>query len=171
MEREATEEAEREARRQKERTREREEKEAAQGHRFGGTPPRIPDPKKAVPTPTKQKNFTDPESCLMQDGATGGFIQAYNAQVAVDEHSQVIVACALSSRPNDTYGFLPLLAETERGLGCLPEKVSADAGFYSHAGVREAESRGPQCYIPPQRRAMDPAAQEMRGKLEKPGWR
>jgi transposase len=168
LEREAKEEAEREARRQEERARDREEKEAAQGHRFGGNPPRIPDPKKAVPKPTKQKNFTDPESCLMQDGATGGFIQAYNAHVAVDEEHQVIVACTLSAQPNDTSGFVPLLDETERGLGRLPKKASADSGFYSQAGVRDAESRGCECYVPPQRRARDSVAEEMREKLRSP---
>jgi transposase len=168
LEKEAKEEAEREAHRQEERTKEREKKEAARGRRFGGNPPRIPDPGKATPKPTKQKNFTDPESCLMQDGASGGFIQAYNAQVAVDEHSQVIVACALSPQPNDTLAFLPLLSEIDTQLGRLPLKVSADAGFYSHANVREAESRGADCYVPPQRRATDPVAQEMREKLRSP---
>jgi transposase len=168
LEEEARREAEKEAARQEERTREREEKEAAQGHRFGGNPPRIPDPKKAVPAPTKQKNFTDPQSCLMQDGATGGFIQAYNAQVAVDEHSQVIVACALSAQPNDIYGFLPLLDETERGLGRLPEKISADSGFYSHANMTEARSRRLDAHVPPPRRLSDPQAEEMREKLRTP---
>ena len=168
LEQEAKEEAEREARRQEERTREREEKEAAQGHRFGGNPPRIPDPKKAVPKSTKQKNFTDPESCLMQDGATGGFIQAYNAHVAVDEHDQVIVACAVSPQPNDIFAFLPLLDQIDARLGRLPEDVSADTGFYSHANIRDAESRGLRCYVPPQRRSTDPLAQEMREKLHSP---
>ena len=168
LEEEARDQAEREARRQEERTRERERKEAAQGHRFGGHPPRIPDPAKAVPKPTEQKNFTDPESCIMKDGATGGFIQAYNAQVAVDEHSRVIVACTLSAQPNDTLAFLPLLAETHSQCGRLPERVSADTGFYSHPNVREAESRGSQCYVPPPRHSTDPTAEEMREKLKTP---
>jgi transposase len=168
LEQEAKEEAEGEARRQEERTKEREKKEAAQGRRFGGNPPRIPDPGKAVPKPQKQKNFTDPESCLMADGATGGFIQAYNAHVAVDEQNQVIVACALSSQPNDTLAFLPLLLEIDTQLGRLPQKVSADSGFYSHANVRDAQSRGLDCHVPPQRRAVDPVAQEMRAKLRSP---
>ena len=60
LEQEAREEAEREARRQEERCEERRQKEATQGRRFGGNPPRVPDPTKAAPRPTKQKNFTDP---------------------------------------------------------------------------------------------------------------
>ena len=165
LEKEARKEAEDMARRQEEHTKERKEKEAARGRRFGGHPPQVPDPKKATPKPTKQKNFTDPESCLMQDGATGGFIQAYNAQVAVDEAHQVIVACAVSPQPNDTKGFLPLLSEIKTQLGCHPEKVSADSGFYSRANLLEAEACGLDCYVPPPRPVSDFLAGKMREKL------
>jgi hypothetical protein len=155
LEEEARREAEEEAHRQEERIKEREQKEAARGRKFGGRPPRTPEQAKATPKPTKQKNFTDPESCLLKDGATGGFIQAYNAQVAVDEAHEVIVACTLSAQPSAAAGFLPLLAETETQLGRLPEKVSADTGFYSHANLLEAEARPLDCYIPPPRPVSD----------------
>lgn len=168
LEEEARREAEEEAHRQEERTKEREQKEAARGRKFGGKAPRIPDPAKATPQPRKQKNFTDPESCLMKDGATGGFIQAYNAQVAVDEKSQVIVACTLSAQPSDAAGFLPLLAETEAQLGCLPEKVSADTGFYGRANLLTAEEQGLDCYIPPPRPVSDSLSEKMREKLKEP---
>lgn len=168
LEEEARREAEEEARRQKERTKEREKKEAAQGRRFGGCPPRIPDPTKATPKPGKQKNFTDPESCLMKDGATGGYVQAYNAHLAVDEESQVIVACTLSAQPSDAAGFLPLLTETEAQLGRLPEKVSADTGFWSRANLLEAEARTLDCYIPPPRPVSDSLSEKMREKLKEP---
>lgn len=38
------------------------------------------------PTPKakEHENFTDPDSRIMKDGASKGFIQAYNAQIAVD---------------------------------------------------------------------------------------
>ena len=165
LEEEARSEAEEEARRQKKRTKKREEKEAARGRKFGGKPPRIPDPAKATPQPSKQKNFTDPESCLMKDGATGGFVQAYNAHLAVDEESQVIVACTLSAQPSDAAGFLPLLAETEAQLGRLPKKVSSDTGFYSHANLLAAEEQGLDCYIPPPRPVSDSLSEKMRDKL------
>jgi transposase len=168
LEEEAEKEAEQEARRQEERCAERRQKEVARGRRFGGNPPRIPDPKRATPKPTKQKNFTDPESCLMQDGATGGFIQAYNAHLAVDEASQVIVACALSPQPNDTAAFIPLLSEIETEFGRRPAKVSADSGFYSRANILAAEARGLDCYVPPPRRLADPLAGKMRQKLRSP---
>ena len=37
----------------------------------------------------------------MKSSRSGGFEQAYNAQVAVDQDSFFIVACSLSNHPND----------------------------------------------------------------------
>jgi hypothetical protein len=76
LEREAGERAELAAEEARERLRVRQAKEAARGKKYGGRPPRIPDPEAARPGPREQKNFTDPESRLMVDGATGSFIQA-----------------------------------------------------------------------------------------------
>ena len=42
------------------------------------------------PVDEAQRNFTDPESSIMM--GADGFIQAYNAQLAVDDAHQVIVA-------------------------------------------------------------------------------
>ena len=76
LEREARERAEGAAARARERLRVREAKEAERGKKYGGRPPRIPDPEAATPGPREQKNFTDPESRIMVDGATGSFVQA-----------------------------------------------------------------------------------------------
>src|SRR3712207_3248478 len=43
-----------------------------------------------MPKPTAQRNFTDPESRIMK--GRDGFVQAYNAQAAVDAEAQVILA-------------------------------------------------------------------------------
>lgn len=60
-------------------------KEQERGRKFGGQPPRIPDPEQARPEPAAQRNFTDPKSLIMPDGGRkGSFVQAYNAQIAVD---------------------------------------------------------------------------------------
>lgn len=104
----------------------------------------------------------------MVEGATGGFIQAYNAHVAVDEEHQVIIACALSPQPNDTLAFLPLLSQLDTQLGRLPERMSADSGFYSRTNILEAEARGLDCYVPPPRPVSDLLAENMREKLKRP---
>lgn len=52
------------------------------------------------PEPRAQRNFTDSDSRIMKRGATKEFVQAYNAQVAVDSQAQVIVA-AVTQETND----------------------------------------------------------------------
>src|SRR5437773_2297843 len=69
---------------------ERERKEQANGRRFGGHGPQVPDPEQAKPAPKAQRNFTDPQSRIQK--TPDGFIQGYTAVLAVDEIAQVIVA-------------------------------------------------------------------------------
>jgi len=46
--------------------------------------------------PSRQYNFVDPDSRVMKDSGERGFVQAYNAQIAVDTEAQVIVAAELT---------------------------------------------------------------------------
>lgn len=72
---------------------------AAREQRVGsakGPVPKVPDPAQAQPEPTAQLNFTDPESPIMIDGATKSFVQAYNAELAVDAQAQVVMACGVT---------------------------------------------------------------------------
>jgi transposase len=166
LEREAKERAELAAEDARKRLREREAKEAARGKRFGGRPPRIPDPETAKPGPREQKNFTDPESRIMMDGATKSFVQAYNAQAAVDSGSQVIVAAFVTQEANDKQQLRPLLAQIAANLGALPEKVSADSGFYSADNLTDPALAEVELYVPPEKRVRSCAvADAMRAKL------
>ncbi len=70
----------------------------------------------------------------MVDG-DGAFVQAYNAQIVVDDATQVIVAKALTNQPPDTEHALPLLALTCDNCGGVPERVSMDAGYFSENNV------------------------------------
>ena len=130
---------------------ERERKAEETGKRPGGRPPAIPDPEAAVPKPKAQRNFTDPESRIMKDGATKGFVQAYNAQAAVDGTAQVIVAAAVTQAANDVEQLVPLLAQVQRNVGQLPAVVTADAGYFSEANVTAEALRTVDLYIPPDR--------------------
>ncbi len=166
LEREAKERAECAAVEARERLREREAKEAARGRKFGGRPPRIPDPETAVPGPREQKNFTDPESRIMMDGATKSFVQAYNAQAAVDAHAQIIVAASLTQEANDKQQLRPLLKQVAANLGALPEKASADSGFYSSDNLTDPALAKVALYVPPEKRVQSCAlADAMREKL------
>lgn len=130
---------------------ERERKAAETGKRPGGRPPAIPDPETAVPEPKAQRNFTDPASRIMLDGATKSFVQAYNAQAAVDGAAQVIVAAAVTQAANDVGQLVPLLEQVQRTVGRLPVVVTADAGYFSTANVTAEALRGVDLYIPPHR--------------------
>lgn len=61
---------------------------AQKGQKRKGKKRRDPSDK---PDGKAQRNFTDPESRIMKDGASKSFEQCYNCQAAADE-SQVIVA-------------------------------------------------------------------------------
>jgi hypothetical protein len=104
-----------------------------------------------VPKPTDQRNFTDPESRIMKDTGTKGFVQAYNAQAAVDSTAQVIVAAELTNEANDKGQLEPALEQIERNLGALPKELSADAGYYSESNVIALQEAGVEAFIPPQK--------------------
>jgi transposase len=116
-----------------------------------GRPPVIVDPDQAVPEDRAQYNFTDPESHMMKDGATDAMVQAYNGQIAVDAHAQVIVACVLTPAAVDVGQFVPLLEQMQTQCGAAPATVTADAGYFSTANVAAGEAAGSECFVPPER--------------------
>jgi transposase len=118
---------------------EREKKAAASGEKPRGRAPSVPDPDKAKPPDKAQRNFTDPDSRIMKAGATGSFEQCYNAQAAVDGECQVIVAGAVTQAANDKEQLAPMVAAVKENTGELPERVTADAGYYSEENVRLLE--------------------------------
>jgi len=127
---------------------ERRKKEEARGKKFGGRPPQVPNPEQARPEAQAQRNFTDPESRIMPDGAhKGAFMQAYNAQIAVDSAAQIIVAAELTQESNDKQQLAPMLERVEQNLGAKPEAVSADAGYCSEAQLTDKRVEGIELYV------------------------
>jgi len=158
LEEQARERAAAEAEIARERQEEREAKEAERGRKFGGRRIAVPDPETAKPGDREQRNFTDPESRIMVDGATGSFVQAYNAHAAVEGSSQVILAASVTQQANDIQAFLPLLERIEDDLGEMPWQVTADCGFFSERNLSDARLDGVECYVPPERRVATPLA-------------
>jgi transposase len=161
---------------------------AAREQRVGsakGGVPKVPDPEQARPEPKAQRNFTDPESRIMKDGATKSFVQAYNAQAAVDEQAQIIVACPVTQEASDVQQLIPVLGQVEANVGQRPATVTADAGYFSEANLAASGLEGIDLYIPPDRlkhgppdpeepmpRARtSPVAQAMRDKVRSPSGR
>jgi hypothetical protein len=98
-----------------------------------------------MPDPKAQKNFTDPESRIMK--SKDGFVQAYNAQIAVDSTAQVIVAQDVTQSPVDSGQLVPITDAVETNLGRKPEQVSADAGYCSEANLEALENRDIDGYV------------------------
>ncbi|MCX6842367.1 MAG: IS5/IS1182 family transposase, partial [candidate division WOR-3 bacterium] len=84
------------------------------------------------PKPKAQRNFTDPDSRIMKDGATKAFEQAFNGQVAVDSEYQVIVAAGVTQECNDKRQVEPMVERMKANLsGLCPKQMSLDNGYYS----------------------------------------
>ena len=105
-----------------------------------------------LPLPKSKRNLTDPDSRIMKDGATKTFHQAYNTQVGVDSHAQIIVAAKITQSGADQEQLIPVLREVEKNLGRMPERVSADAGYYSKAALTHEAVRAVDLHVPPNQR-------------------
>ena len=148
LEQEAREHAEAAKKAAEEKLEERRRKEQARGKKFGGNPPRIPDPEQGRPEPTAQRNFTDPESRIMPDGGRkGSFVQAYNAQIAVDSAAQIIVAAEITQESNDKQQLAPMLERVAQNMGAKPKAATADTGYFSESQVTDERVRGIELYV------------------------
>jgi len=148
LEQEAKEEAERKREETEQKLAAREEEERRTGKKKRGRKPQAPDPKQAKPKDTAQRNFVDPESRIMPDGANkGSFVQGYNAQIAVDAASQVIVAAEVTQETNDKKQLVPMIAQIAANLDRKPEKVSADTGYFSEANVTDESVKDVDLYV------------------------
>jgi hypothetical protein len=123
--------------------REREQK----ARRGGRHKPRGPAPKPPTPGPhdDDQYNFTDPDSRIMKSSRTG-FEQSYNAQVAVDQASLLIVGQTLSNHPNDQQEAIPTVDAIPAVLG-RPPAAALDTGYFGAPNVAALEARGIEPYI------------------------
>jgi transposase len=96
------------------------------------------------PDPKAQYNFTDPESRIMK--GPDGFVQAYNAQLAVDE-LQLIVGQAVTQETNDKHQLLPMVAVIEQQWGATPTQLLADAGYCSDTNLAAIADTPIDAYI------------------------
>jgi len=119
------------------------EQERTTGHRPRG---RAPTPPVPGPRAKDQYNFTDPDSRIMKNPTDQGFDQDYNAQVAVDQDSLLIVGSALSNHPNDSHEAEPTLAAIPPDLG-TPNAAALDHGYWGPATLEACADRDIEPYI------------------------
>jgi transposase len=123
--------------------REREEKARQTGRKPRG---RAPQPPTAGPRAKDQYNFTDPESQIMKNSRDDGFNQHYNAQVAVDQDSRLIVSPTTSNHPNDKREAIPTVDAIPAEVG-KPQAAALDNGYFSPANIEALQQRGIDPYI------------------------
>jgi transposase len=181
LEQEAKEKAQQQAAAAKAKNEARERKEQETGKKLGGHPAQEPSPEEAKPEPKAQRNFTDPDSRIMKDGASKSFEQCYNAQAAVDSTAQVIVAAAVTQQTNDKQQLVPMMQQAIANTGAAPQAASADAGYFSAAAISDPSLAAINLLVPPDRQKhsgvdeqsdprsqSDSAAGGMREKLQEP---
>lgn len=100
----------------------------------------------AVPEPKAQRSFTDPDSRIMHS-KPDGFIYGYNAQLAVDEGHQVIVATALDASATDSAHLPHMVDQVEANTGRRPRRLLADAGYQSDDNLAHLEARDIDAYV------------------------
>jgi transposase len=104
------------------------------------------------PDPKAQRNFTDPESRIMPDGAhKGAFVQAYNVQIAVDAEAQIIVAADVVQAANDVRQLVPMAEAIVANVGALAATTSADSGYFSKDNVEHPALAATHLLVPPSR--------------------
>jgi hypothetical protein len=114
------------------------------------------------PKPQAQRNFTDPGSHILK--GSGGWIQGYNAQAAVDGDHQVIVAIGVSNQPSDAVHLLPMLERILANTGRLPDALIADAGYCSAANLGACEGKELNPYISTSRQQHGHRPRRSRGR-------
>jgi transposase len=119
----------------------------------------------ATPDPKAQYNFTDPESRIMK--GPDGFVQAYNAQIAVEATSQLIVGHLVTQAANDKQQLVPMLETVVAQAGEAPDDVLADSGYCSDANLEELATRGIEAFIATERVRHGVPVPARRGPLPK----
>jgi transposase len=92
----------------------------------------------AKPESKAQYNFTDPESRIMKSNE--GFVQAYNAQIAVEPEFQLIVGQYVTQAGNDKEQVQPMVEAIAEQSGQRPDELLADAGYCSDSNLKYLES-------------------------------
>lgn len=139
--------------------------ESAERTAAGESPKRYRKAPAVTPQAREQENFTDPDSRIMLDGSTKGFVQAYNCQVGVDATAQLIVATAVNNNAADVGQLLPMIDQVTTTVGEAPAVMTADGGYKSDANFAGLAARGIDGYVACGREVYDPQVRCPRGRI------
>jgi transposase len=101
----------------------------------------------ASKVPKAIASTTDPDARVMKD-KEGRRKPNYNAQMAVDEASSMIVAGDVNDAAQDSGQMTPLLEQVGENCGQKPQAVSADSSYNTGPELAELEKQGITGYLP-----------------------
>jgi len=99
--------------------------------------------------PQRSYNFTDPEARQMLDNGTKRIITGYNAQLAVDADSQIIIAAEVTQQVHDRQQLVPMAKQVVTSGGVSPQTLLADAGYWDTLSLRHPVLNGVDVLIAP----------------------
>ena len=76
----------------------------------------------------------------MKNSKDAGFDQHYNAQVAADQVSMLVVGTTLSNHPVDTYEAIPTVDAIPAEIG-KPQAAALDRSYFAPANIQAFEAR------------------------------
>lgn len=94
----------------------------------------------------EKASLTDPEARGMR-GKDGAYGLHYNAQVAVDVDSGMVVAVGLSDESDDSGQLIPMIHEIENNCGRKPDAVLADSAYGPGPDLEALEEAGIEGFI------------------------
>jgi len=103
----------------------------------------------------------------MKHSSSEGFEQDYNAQIAVDQTSLLIVGESLSNHPTDQREAEPTLDAIPAEIG-PPDAGALDNGYFSESNIAACERRGIEPYIATGRDGHHPSWQQRFAALPDP---
>jgi hypothetical protein len=109
--------------------------------------PELAAKKKPADKDKARASTTDPEATVMKM-ADGGFRPAFNAELATDTASQVIVGVALTNQGTDQGQAAPLEEQMAGRAGRHPKEYLVDGGFTKLEDIVTLAGRGVTVYTP-----------------------
>ncbi|MGH7393669.1 MAG: IS1182 family transposase [Candidatus Rokuibacteriota bacterium] len=109
--------------------------------------PEVAAKKKQEQRDQARVSSTDPEARVMKM-ADGGFRPAYNAQLAVDTQTQIVVGVEVSNQGSDQGQIVPMLDQLEQRYRRVPAQTLVDGGFAGLKQIETATERGTEVYAP-----------------------
>jgi transposase len=104
-------------------------------------------PKQVAP---QRVSLSDAEARVMKM-ADGGFRPAYNAQLVVDEATQLIAGIEVACEGSDMNEMQPMHDQIARRYKLMPTHWLADGGYPKYDALEELSRRGTQPVVPPAR--------------------